>query len=400
VTSIAGHGLGSLATLSAVGSSEINDGSIADADISGTAAISSSKINFANDAISGDKIDGGTISNFASNGIDDNASATAMTIDSSGSVGIGTTSPGATLDVNGVVRVKKHNTEPFACTATTDAALATTSGYTMCICKSGTGWVQVDDGSTTCNWLTPIVTYGSGRRWSDGTYATSCKTYKNPTAPYTYGGQTGDGVYTIDPDGAGATAAFDVRCDMTTDGGGWTIVYGSAGGDGEVGLSGNTESTAGNPISFQYYNLSRLKKVAIAAISTESMIRRSNSQFLAWSSAMFTSSLTTADQAYSSGAITCRTGSGATATCYVGWTNYNISGGGDYGVTNNGFDHHHANYYKLNNNCTGHLFYSFSAATLDSDQGYEVGVGLTGWTATSGCANSESGHMTFYAGMR
>jgi hypothetical protein len=99
VTSISGNGLGSLATLSAVGSNEITDGQLVDADISGTAAISSSKISFADDGISGDKIDGGTISNFASVGIDDNASALAMTINSSGNVGIGTTAPGALLSV-------------------------------------------------------------------------------------------------------------------------------------------------------------------------------------------------------------------------------------------------------------------------------------------------------------
>ncbi len=38
------------------------------------------------------------------------------------------------------------------------------------------------------------------------------------------GASTGDGIYTIDPDGAGGHSPLDVWCDMRTDGGGWTLV--------------------------------------------------------------------------------------------------------------------------------------------------------------------------------
>ncbi|MDO5970480.1 fibrinogen-like YCDxxxxGGGW domain-containing protein [Flavivirga aquimarina] len=38
-------------------------------------------------------------------------------------------------------------------------------------------------------------------------------------------GSSTSGIYTIDPDGVGGSAPYDCYCDMTNDGGGWTLVF-------------------------------------------------------------------------------------------------------------------------------------------------------------------------------
>ncbi|MSP60978.1 MAG: hypothetical protein EXR72_11660 [Myxococcales bacterium] len=66
-----------------------------------------------------------------------------------------------------------------------------------------------------------IVKKGKGRTWADGSLARSCLDYlKPPAGVRVYAGDIGTGDYTIKP--SVASPAIDVRCEMTTEGGGWT----------------------------------------------------------------------------------------------------------------------------------------------------------------------------------
>lgn len=80
---------------------------------------------------------------------------------------------------------------------------------------NGTAWTAFATASRT------IVSDGSGgRQWSDGTRATSCNGYYSPANGYSYTGLTGDGVYTVNIGGT----ATQVFCNMSEQGGGWTLL--------------------------------------------------------------------------------------------------------------------------------------------------------------------------------
>lgn len=72
-------------------------------------------------------------------------------ISSNGNVGIATSNPIATLDVNGFAKLKKYSAEPAACDGTYDGSLALTSTYYLCVCNSSS-WVKASDGVTACVW--------------------------------------------------------------------------------------------------------------------------------------------------------------------------------------------------------------------------------------------------------
>ena len=84
-----------------VDASEIADLAVTHAKLHTDMNLSSKTLTFAANQISGNAIDGGVISNFASTGIDDNSSSTALTITSGGNVGIGIVDPTADLQLGG-----------------------------------------------------------------------------------------------------------------------------------------------------------------------------------------------------------------------------------------------------------------------------------------------------------
>ncbi len=100
------------ATVSDLGSvttADINGGTIDGTDITvgvgKTLNVVNGTVSLADDQISGAKIDGGVISNFASTGIDDNAASTTVTVTASNNVGLGVTDPDEQLEVNGDAKV-------------------------------------------------------------------------------------------------------------------------------------------------------------------------------------------------------------------------------------------------------------------------------------------------------
>lgn len=175
---------------------------------------------------------------------------------STGKVGIGTSSPATSLDINGSFRVGVSGGAPFTCDAAHDGAIITNDLYMSCICKSGSGWVTLNNPLQNCpfsgdggatKYLLHMDGANNGKTFTDtlGHVFTPYGGVTTSTAQFKFGGSSAkfdgvDGTYMLSP----TSTDYEFRTgDFTIEF--WTYVVAADSADGNSELVAPFVSTDG-----------------------------------------------------------------------------------------------------------------------------------------------------------
>jgi len=216
------------------------------------------------------------------------------------------------------------------------------------------------------------------------------------------------GVYTLA--GEGDIADFDVYCDMDTDDGGWTLLWSNAAANDEEPMTSDTP-VFGNPFSDDQaewsYNLTRAQKVLLHSRSSEgNVVRASSGEWLRFDAPPFGALLEEPDSDENV-SVRLTEPSGLVRNGWIGYSNFNITGGGDFSVGQGrtitdwrGVTNFSTQFRNLNANCAYQYLYSFSNAVHDSDGAYRSRLTFGDWQGVNSCTRSEGGGLALRLGVR
>ena len=211
---------------------------------------------------------------------------------------------------------------------------------------------------------------------SQAEYPVSCAALKSS-------GITRNGLYTIDVDSQRGEDPFEVYCDMSTDGGGWTIMY-RTGCVVDAADDQNLCAERSQAGTWPQSGLSVAQQRLLGSISTESLVRRSDGTWLKTSSALTTGSDSAVGAMIQIQPVNITSG----ATVVEGFQAV-ARDGADFGLYSDAFD----GFDDAQEQCEA-AYLQRSAAS----QVFRAGAGLGNWSAR-GC-DTDQEPLAFYIALR